>query len=140
MDIQNFTTKDIGNLGERVAAEYLRRNGFELVDRNVSKKTGEIDIILCKDDTLHFVEVKTVLCIEFPNLDTESHEWHVSGGKDYYDPGNNLHASKIKKVVRTSEWYVADTGWEGEWQVDAALVWIRKRDGWGKVLYLPQIL
>ncbi len=131
MDITNYTKKDIGNLGERMAAEYLRRNGFELVDKNVSKKTGEIDIIMRKEDTLHFIEVKTVLCDVFPQPNST---------KDSYDPADNLHPLKIRKVARTSEWYVGNTEWAGDWQVDAALVWIRKSDGRGKVLYIPQIL
>ena len=130
MDITHFTRKDIGALGEKVAAEYLRRRGFALIDRNVVRKTGEIDIIMKKEDVLHFVEVKSVVCQEFP----------VKGNaQDEYDPATNLHAYKIKKVVRTSEWYMANNGWEGEWQVDGALVWIRFRDGMARVLYLPQI-
>jgi hypothetical protein len=52
----------------------------------------------------------------------------------------NLHGGKIRKVARTAEWYLADIGWEGEWQLDAALVWRRERDGRCLVRYLPQIL
>ena len=52
----------------------------------------------------------------------------------------NLHAYKIRNVVKTAEWYVAEHDWEGEWQVDAALVWLREGDGAAKVTYLPQIV
>ena len=131
MDITNYTRKDIGALGERVAAEYLRRRGFELVDKNVARKTGEIDLIMRHEDTLHFIEVKSVLCREFPQ---------VGEARDRYDPSANLHALKIRKVARTSEWYIANQGWEGESQIDGALVWLRARDGVGKVHYVPQIL
>ena len=130
MNISHFTRKDIGVLGERVAAEYLRRRGFELVDMNVVRKTGEIDLIMSKDEVLHFIEVKSVVCMEFP----------VKGSiQQEYDPATNLHVYKIRKVVRTSEWYMANNNFEGEWQVDGALVWLRTRDGMGRVQYLPQI-
>lgn len=53
-----------GVWGEDVAAEFLRRNGFELVDRN-SRPVGddgrlEIDLVAWerKTDTMVFVEVK----------------------------------------------------------------------------------
>ncbi len=131
MDITDYTRKDIGNLGEKVAIEYLRKYGFTLIDRNVARKTGEIDIIVQKDDTLHFVEVKTLVCNEFPGARLS---------KDDYDPSANLHSLKIAKVARTSEWYMANNDWKGECQVDGILVWIRRGDGMAYVRYLPQIL
>ena len=121
----------MGALGEKVAAEYLKRHGFSIRDRNVVRKTGELDLIAEKDDTLHFVEVKTILTDEFPD------------GKDIgddYDPSSNLHEAKIRKVARTGEWYAAEKEWEGEWQVDGCLVWLRRRDGMAKIRYLPQIV
>ena len=131
MDISSKTRKEIGALGEDVAAEYLRRHGFSIRDRNIARKTGELDVIAEKEDTLHFVEVKTNLVREFPS-DT--------GTEDEYDPSLNLHEAKIRKVARTSEWYVLEKDWEGEWQVDGCLVWLRSRDGMAKVRYLPQIV
>lgn len=53
------TTKQLGNWGEAIAADYLQREGFELVSRNWRCVVGEIDIIACKDGVWHFVEVKT---------------------------------------------------------------------------------
>jgi putative endonuclease len=132
VDITNYSKKDIGNLGEKIAAEYLRRHGYELIERNWERKTGEIDLIMRKDDVLHFIEVKSVLCEEFPERESQQTE--------LYDPSANLHIYKIQKVARTSQWYVAENGWEGEFQIDGALVWIRKRDGFGRVQYLAQIL
>jgi putative endonuclease len=131
VDITNYTRKDIGNLGERVACEYLRRQGFGIIDRNVARKTGEIDIIASKEEALHFIEVKTAVCFEFPK---------DKSAKDEYDPSVNLHPLKIRKVARTAEWYVVEQEWEGEWQVDGALVWLRKKDGMARIQYFPQLL
>jgi Holliday junction resolvase-like predicted endonuclease len=126
-----MSRKEIGAYGERVAAHYLGRHGLTLVDTNVARKTGEIDVIMRTADTLHFVEVKTILCREFPD---------PRAAEDGYDPSVNLHEYKIRKVARTAEWYVMNVDWEGEWQVDGCLVWLRARDGVARVMYLPQIV
>ncbi|MDP2655878.1 MAG: YraN family protein [bacterium] len=132
MDISSLTTKEVGNLGENVACEYLRRHGFSIRDRNYVKKTGELDIIAEKENTLHFVEVKTVLAEDFPLAENK--------GEDIYDPSLNLHQAKVRKVARTGEWYVLEKKWGEEWQVDGCLVWLRRRDGMARVSYLPQIV
>ena len=131
MAISSKTRKDVGVLGENAAAEYLRRHGFRIRDRNIARKTGELDIIAEQGDTLHFVEVKTNLVDEFPD---------AGGTDDAYDPSQNLHEAKIRKVARTGEWYVLEKGWEGEWQVDGCLVWLRRKDGHAYVRYFSQIL
>lgn len=123
--------KDTGSLGEDIACEFLLRKGFQIVERNFARKTGEIDIIARKGDVLHIVEVKSVKVLELPT--PSSHE-------EGYDPAENLHPYKIRKVARTAEWYVASKGWEGEWQVDGVLVWLRAKDGAAHVSYLPQIV
>ena len=138
MNISSKTRKEVGSLGERVAAEYLKRHGFKIRDRNIARKTGELDVIAEKDNVLHFVEVKTILADEFPE-DLPAGQ----AGKytvDEYDPSLNLHEAKVRKVARTGEWYVLEKGWEGDWQVDGCLVWLRRRDGMAMVRYLPQIV
>lgn len=131
MDFRNASRKDVGNYGESAVAEYLKRKGFRIVARNVARKTGELDVVAEQKGTLHIVEVKTLLCAAFP--DSRSTE-------DAYDPSANLHPGKIRRVARTAEWYVAERGWEGDWQVDGALVWLRSSDGAVKVSFYPQIL
>ncbi len=127
--------KETGALGERVVAEYLRRRGFTIIAHNVARKTGELDLVAKErvsgvGEVLHFVEVKTIMCENFPSDDPS----------DEYDPSLNLHEAKIRKVARTGEWYVMQKRWEGEWQVDGALVWLRRHDGRARVRYLPQIV
>ena len=53
-------TKETGQKGEERAAQYLLENGYEVLERNYKTKTGEIDIIAKKAETLVFVEVKTL--------------------------------------------------------------------------------
>ena len=52
--------REFGAKGEDLACEYLIKNGYEIIDRNVHfSRFCEIDIIAKQKDTLVFVEVKT---------------------------------------------------------------------------------
>ncbi|MDB5237611.1 MAG: hypothetical protein JWL88_713 [Parcubacteria group bacterium] len=130
MDFSNSSRKDIGNWGESAVAEYLRRLGFRILGRNIAFKTGELDIVARKGSVLHIIEVKTLKCDEFPD---------AARIEDRYDPADNLSFYKLQKVRRTAEWYMAQKGWEGEWQIDGALVWLRAHDGVVRIRYLPQV-
>jgi putative endonuclease len=45
--------------GEQLAAQHLRRRGFDVLETNARTRFGEIDLIAHGGDTLVFVEVKT---------------------------------------------------------------------------------
>lgn len=47
-----------GKRGEDAAVEYLTNHGYKIVDRNVSTRYGELDIIAQKGGILAFIEVK----------------------------------------------------------------------------------
>ena len=55
--------QEIGRWGEGIAAAFLERKGFSIVDRNFNTPEGEIDIVALMDEqgerVLVFVEVKT---------------------------------------------------------------------------------
>lgn len=49
----------IGNLGERAAVSYLRKNRYKIIKKNYTAVGAEIDIIAEKDGVTAFIEVKT---------------------------------------------------------------------------------
>ena len=51
--------KATGDKGEEIAAIYLVKNGYRLIERNWRFRYWEVDIIAAKDQLLHFIEVKT---------------------------------------------------------------------------------
>ncbi len=51
--------KKIGDKGEKIACDFLIRQGFEILQTNFHSRYGEIDIICKKEDLLVFAEVKT---------------------------------------------------------------------------------
>ena len=56
---------ELGKLGEELAVEFLRKNGYEILETNWTFQKAEIDIIAKKENTLAIVEVKTRSSIEF---------------------------------------------------------------------------
>lgn len=53
------SAKEKGARGERKAVEFLKEEGYTIVERNFKKAFGEVDIICRKDDVLVFTEVKS---------------------------------------------------------------------------------
>jgi len=51
--------KHIGQTGEEKAINYLKKNGYDILDRNFRTKYGEIDIIAKNKNEIVFIEVKT---------------------------------------------------------------------------------
>jgi putative endonuclease len=50
---------ELGTWGEEVAAQYLTKKGYTIVERDWKSGHRDIDIIALKDDIVVFVEVKT---------------------------------------------------------------------------------
>ena len=48
----------LGRVGERLALGHLERLGYRLIARNYRTRFGELDLIVCDDTTIVFVEVK----------------------------------------------------------------------------------
>ena len=49
----------VGEIGESVAVRFLVKHGFSILNRNYTRKWGELDIVAEKDAKLYFVEVKS---------------------------------------------------------------------------------
>ena len=52
-------TKQIGDLGEKLALDYMTQNGFQHICSNYHSRYGEIDIICENEKYIVFVEVKS---------------------------------------------------------------------------------
>ena len=51
--------KELGRIGENMAADMLRSKGYQILRRNYRCRSGEIDIIAQRFGEVCFVEVKT---------------------------------------------------------------------------------
>ncbi len=78
----------VGQKGENIATDYLKRHGYKVLDRNFrSRRWGEIDIVAVDDDTLVFVEVKTRV------------------GTQYGEPVEAVTPFKIRALKRAGQYY-----------------------------------
>ncbi len=50
---------ELGMMGETIAAEFLQKNGYKILERNRHQSHDEIDIIATDKKHIVFVEVKT---------------------------------------------------------------------------------
>lgn len=125
-------TQKIGELGENFAAEFLMKQGFKILDRNYTKKWGEIDIIALKDNQIHFVEVKSVTR-ETPNAAPANQD---------YRPEDNMHPWKMKRMVRTVQTYLLEKriGDEQEWQIDLFVVYLNPKSGEHRIDIVKDII
>lgn len=48
-----------GKIGEAIALDYLKNNGYNIIEINWRHSPWEVDIIASKNNTLHFFEIKT---------------------------------------------------------------------------------
>ncbi len=56
---KNFYKKFLGRAGEVKAAEFLKKAGYKILEKNFRTHIGEIDVIALDNDYIVFVEVKT---------------------------------------------------------------------------------
>lgn len=51
--------QNIGRQGENEAVNFLKKQGYKIIEQNFKKPQGDIDIVALDGQTLVFVEVKT---------------------------------------------------------------------------------
>jgi len=54
-----MSKRETGLKGEKLACEFLGKNGYDIIERNYRCPEGEIDVIARQKDALVFVEVRT---------------------------------------------------------------------------------
>lgn len=57
--VRAMSTRELGAAGEQLVAERLAAQGWQIIERNVRLRHGEMDIIALDGTTLVFCEVKT---------------------------------------------------------------------------------
>ena len=84
----NNTKQIRGAKGEIAAQNYLKENGYSIIETNFKCHFGEVDIIASKDDELTFVEVKT------------------RGQEVFGTPAESITYHKQKHIYKVAEYYI----------------------------------
>ena len=114
----------IGEIGKNIACRFLVKQGFTIIERNYTKKWGEIDIVAERGAKLYFVEVKSVTR-DLSNVNSDLPAGKA-GTLDQYKPEDNMHPWKLKRLSRTIQTYLVSMKIpeDKEWQVDLAVVFL----------------
>ncbi len=130
MKLDNRTEKrKLGDIGENIACDFLKRRGFEIVERNYLRKWGEIDIVAKKSGIIRFIEVKSV-------------SGKVSGvtAKDNYRPEDNMHPWKLKRLSRVMQTYLLEKKLDCDWQLDLVTVQIDQENRKARVEMIENVI
>lgn len=115
--------RKLGDIGENIACDFLKRRGFEIIERNYLRKWGEIDIVARKSNLIHFIEVKS-----------------VTHGTSGYRPEDNMHPWKLKRLSRAIQTYLLDRKIDCDWQLDLITVKIDLQNRKARVEIIKNII
>lgn len=117
---------ELGKLGETIAADFLQKKGFLIVQRNFSfKNLGEIDIVAKKSQKIYFIEVKSV-----------SRE-RLEG--DLGLPEENVTREKLRRLKHIISFYIEQNKIE-EWEFLILAVFIDVQNKKAKVRLFNELL
>ena len=102
-----MNNREFGSKGEDLACEYLKKNGYEIIDRNIHfSKFCEIDIIAKLKDKTIFIEVKTrkncLFGSPFESVTTSKYH-NIKTGVFAYVAQNNIKNFQIDAIAITLE-------------------------------------
>ena len=124
-------TQKTGEIGENIACKFLVKQGFSIIDRNYTKKWGEIDIVAEKQNKLYFIEVKSV-----------SRDLNVSRETDTWRAEDNMHPWKMKRMSRTIQTYLLSKKIPDnkEWQVDLLVIYLDLNNKKAKIKRIEDLI
>lgn len=125
----------IGLIGEDSVCNFLEKEGFDILERNYTRKWGEIDIIAKKDGKIYFCEVKsTSVTHETPSASR--------GQAGEYRPEDNMHPWKIKRLSRTIQTYLLERNIpdNADWQFDVLAVFLDMENRTAKIRRVENVI
>lgn len=119
-------TQKIGKLGEDIAVRFLEGAGYRIIERNVRRVYGEIDIVAERGGEVSFVEVKTARMTSAENPTGAKAGEAVSQSAQesrFVRPEENLTREKLAKCARAGALYARKRR-ISKWRVCAVAVYL----------------
>lgn len=126
---------EIGKLGEKIAAEFLKHKGLEIVERNYDRPYGEIDIVAREKKITRFVEVKSVSYLSVGRQVKQGE----SVSRERIRPEENMHPQKIRRLKRIIQTYIVSHETD-DWAFDLVLVYINQDKHSAQVKWIKDII
>ena len=126
--------KRLGNFGERIAENYLKNKGYQILDRNYffripgNPKSGEIDIIAQKSGIISFIEVKTLTDRRQPSLHPPAFGRHLDRAS-IISPEEKVDFAKQRKLRKTAESWLMKKRipLNTKWQIDVIAIELKNK-------------
>jgi putative endonuclease len=80
----------LGDRGEAAACKFLKKKGYDLIEKNYQCKLGEIDVIAKRGGRIAFIEVKTRTSAQ------------------YGAPQEAVNPVKQEKIFKIASWYLKE--------------------------------
>jgi len=133
MDKDSKNTKKTGDLGEKLAQQYLTDHGFSLIEANYWRKWGEIDVIVKdKEGMVHFIEVKTVSYETKGKLERAL----ISGD---WRPEEQVTARKLHQIHKAIQTWVSEHDYEEEFVIDVLAIRIVPHETYATVNFIENV-
>jgi putative endonuclease len=124
--------KEVGQLGEDLACQWLVGQGYEIIERNYAQKWGEIDIIARETGGIHFVEVKTV-----SHETKEKLEYAVT--HETWRPEEQVTARKLGQIEKALKTWISEHGYTGNWWIDVMALRIVPSERYAVVNFIHNV-
>jgi putative endonuclease len=97
--------KELGDTGEKLARDFLKKKGYKIRETNFRCREGEIDVVAQKKDCLVFVEVRT------------------KTGADFGSPEESVTFAKKEKLITSALAYLnSHKDLPKSWRIDFVAV------------------
>ena len=125
----DVSKRKLGDFGERIAVDYLKRKGYQILTQNYVPQSGdlgktEIDIVTKKENVVIFCEVKTL----FGNSSSS------------FLPQDKVNFLKQRKIIKAAKMYLSEKKLFGvPWQIDVLSLIINKESQKAKIWHLENV-
>ena len=93
-----------GRTGEKLAAEFLAKQGVEIIERNYHTKFGEIDLIGFDKSTIIFIEVK------------------LRNNDNFGTPVEAVTQTKLKRIYKSALLYISENESNYDYRFDVIAI------------------
>src|SRR3989304_3886840 len=100
-----MTRRETGIQGEKLARDFLAKNGYHILDTNYRCPAGEVDIIAIQADALVFIEVRT------------------KRSRQFGTPEESITPVKMQRLKTVAAYYGQEhDGLPPDWRIDVVAV------------------
>ena len=102
--MSQYNTIEVGKIGEEIAKEFLKKQGYKIIEQNYKTKYAEIDLVTQNKKCLVFVEVRTKV------------------GENFGTPEETINKKKMRKLLGNAMSYTAIKKWSSSFRIDAVCI------------------